>query len=195
MQMQDQEKSADCSRHCRPGNQLTAQTIGRLFPLAKTYTNTNILIHIEKNKHKRSSTLCCSLFLRGVRQRAGPYVRKREESPSGEANIAKPFSMLVAEERRSPLVQRLLVFPLVDARLSLQPENVPYLNISQLISITCTFPGSLLAGGLALPGSKVSDDHRKLSDIYCTECPKKVDDAWINWEARICGHFGPFWSF
>ena len=81
--------------------------------------------------------------------------------------------MLVAEERRSPLVQRLLVFPLVDARLSLQPENVPYLNISQLISITCTFPGSLLAGGLALPGSKVSDDHRNLSDIYSTECPKK----------------------
>ena len=73
MKMQDQEKSADCSRHCRPGNQLTTQTIGRLFPLAKTYTNTNILIHIEKNKHKRSSTLCCSLFLRGVRQRAGPY--------------------------------------------------------------------------------------------------------------------------
>ena len=76
MQMQDQEKSVDCSRHCRPGNQLTTQNIGRLFPLAKTYTNTNILIHIEKNKHKHSSTLCCSLFLRGVRQRAGPYVRR-----------------------------------------------------------------------------------------------------------------------
>ena len=100
MQMQDQEKSADCSRHCRPGNQLTAQTIGRLFPLAKTYTNTNILIHIEKNKHKHSSTLCCSLFRRGVTQRAGPYVRNREESPSGEANIAKPFLMLAAEGRR-----------------------------------------------------------------------------------------------
>ena len=94
--------------------------------------------------------------------------------------IAKPFSMLAAEGRRSPLVQRLLVFPLVDARLSLQPDNVPYLNISQLISITCTFPGSLLAGGLALPGSKVSDDHRNLSDIYSTLCPKKIEDAWIN---------------
>ena len=75
--MQELDKSADCSRHCRPGNQLTAQTIGRLFPLAKTYTNTNILIHIEKNKHKHSSTLCCPLFLRGVRQRAGPYGKER----------------------------------------------------------------------------------------------------------------------
>ena len=130
--MQELDKSADCSRHCRPGNQLTAQTIGRLFPLAKTYTNTNILIHIEKNKHKRSSTLCCSLFLRGVRQRAGPYVRNREDSPSGEANNVKPFSTLAAEGRRSPLVQRLLVF-LLGARRSLQPENVPHLNISQLI--------------------------------------------------------------
>ena len=168
MQMQDQEKSVDCSRHCRPGNQLTAQTIGRLFPLAKTYTNTNILIHIEKNKHKHSSTLCCSLFPRGVRQGQGHMYG--EDSPSGEANIAKPFSMLAAEGRCSPRVQRLLVFPLVDARRSLQPENVPYLNISQLISITCTFHGSLLAGGLALPGSKVSDDNRNPSDIYSTVC-------------------------
>ena len=91
-----------------------------------------------------------------------------EDSPSGEANIAKPFSMLTAEGRRSPLVQRLLAFPL-GAR-SLQPENVPLLNISQPISITCTFPGGLLAGGLALPGSKVSDDHRNPSDIYSTVC-------------------------
>ena len=91
-----------------------------------------------------------------------------EDSLSGEANIAKPFSMLTAEGRRSPLVQRLLAFPL-GAR-SLQPENVPLLNISQPISITCTFPGGLLAGGLALPGSKVSDDHRNISDIYSTVC-------------------------
>ena len=145
MQMQELEKSADCSRHCRPGNQLTAQTIGRLFPLAKTYTNTNILIHIEKNKHKHSSTLCCSLFLGGVRQRAGPYIWKREESASGEANIAKPFSMLAAEGRRSPLVQRLLVFPLVDARLSLQPENVPSLKLKSRVGNS--FPSTPCSAG------------------------------------------------
>ena len=99
MQMQDQEKSADCSRHCRPGNQLTAQTIGRLFPLAKTYTNTNILIHIEKNKHKHSSTLCCSLFLRGVRQRAGPYGKERA-SPQVKPILRNLFLMLATEGRR-----------------------------------------------------------------------------------------------
>ena len=109
------------------------------------------------------------LFVPQGSKTKGRTIRKREGFPSGEANIAKPFFDV--------------------------GNRGAALNISQLISITCTFPGSLLAGGLALPGSKVSDDHRKLSDIYCTECPKKVDDAWINWEARICGHFGPFWSF
>ena len=59
----------------------------------------------------------------------GRTIRNREDSPSGEANNVKPFSTLVAEGRRSPLVQRLLVFPL-GARRSLQPENVPLLKIS-----------------------------------------------------------------